>query len=154
MLVTLHDTTFTASGPLTLTCTEGLSLSSETMSDDGRLTLTDADADKHDLRVILSAFTAFNDACDSSFCHEVVSAPNLLTDTVLQESLFNILPIKKPSKTSLMEQLDLIMMWCLTVRCCCLGPTLLSAGSAVINFLSMSQCESCVLFIQYSVSNA
>ena len=71
MLVTLHDSTFAAGGPLQLTCTEGLSLSAETLSDGGRLTPTDADSDKHELRVILSAFATLTDTCDSSLCHEV-----------------------------------------------------------------------------------
>jgi len=72
MLVTLHDSTFSADSPLQLTCTEGLSLSAETLSDDGRLTLTDADSNKHELRVILSAFATLTDSCDSSLCHEVM----------------------------------------------------------------------------------
>ena len=71
MLVTLHDSTFTAGSMLQLTCTQGLSLSAETLSDDGRLTPTDADNDRHELHVILSAFATLTDTCDGSLCHEV-----------------------------------------------------------------------------------
>jgi len=71
MSVTLHDTTFTVSEPLQLTCTEGLSLSGEMLSDDGKLTPTYADSDRHELRVILSAFATLTDTFDSSLCHEV-----------------------------------------------------------------------------------
>jgi len=86
MLVRLHDSTFTASEPLQLTCTEGLSLSGGTLSDDGKLTPTDADTDKHELRVILSAFVTLTDNSDSSLCHEVTLLQSLnifviLTDT-------------------------------------------------------------------------
>ena len=76
MLVTFHDSTFSADSPLQLTCTEGLSLSAETLSDDGRLTPTDADSDKHELRVILSAFATLTDSCDSSLSHEVTYSCN------------------------------------------------------------------------------
>ena len=71
LLVVLDDTTFTAAEPLMLTCTEGLLLSGETLSDDGRLTPTDADSGKHELRVVLNACAMFTDTCDSSVCHEV-----------------------------------------------------------------------------------
>jgi len=74
LLVTLHDTTFSASGPLQLTCTEGLSLSAETLSDDGRLMPTDADSDKQEMHVTLSAYATFA-TCDSSLCHEVKLSP-------------------------------------------------------------------------------
>jgi len=77
-LVTLHDTTFTAGEPLQLTCSEGLSVSGETLSADGKLTPADADTDKHELRVILSAFVTLTDTSDSSLCHEVtLSLSNL-----------------------------------------------------------------------------
>jgi len=71
LLVVLDDTTFTAAEPLMLTCTEGLLLSGETLSDDGRLTPTDADSGKHELRVVLNACATFTDTCDSSMCYEV-----------------------------------------------------------------------------------
>ena len=72
MLVTLQDTAFTAGTALQLTCTEGLSLSGDAVSDSGTLTLTDADSDTRELRVILSAFVMLtDDTCDSSLCHEV-----------------------------------------------------------------------------------
>lgn len=71
LLVRLHDTTFTATEPLQLACTEGLTLSGERLSDDGKLMLTDADSDKQELRVILSAFATLTDTRDSSLCHEV-----------------------------------------------------------------------------------
>ena len=72
VLVTLHDSTFTAGKPLHVTCTDGLSLSGDTLTDDGRLTPTDADSDKRELRVILSAFATLTDTCDSLLCHEVI----------------------------------------------------------------------------------
>jgi len=72
MIVTLHDTTFTADTALQLTCSERLSLSGGVVSaDSGRLMLTDADAGKHELRVILSAFAMLTDTGESSLCHEV-----------------------------------------------------------------------------------
>ena len=79
LLVTLHDSTLTGSTTLQLTCTEGLSLSGDTVTDSGRLTLTDADSGKHELRVILSAFAMLTDTCDSSLCHEVTLSTCLLT---------------------------------------------------------------------------
>jgi len=71
MTVTLHDTTFADSGLLQLTCTEGLSLSADTLSRDGRLTLTDTDSERREMRVILSAFATLTDASDSLLSHEV-----------------------------------------------------------------------------------
>jgi len=71
MVVILHDTTFSADTMLQLTCTDGLSLSGDAVTDGGRLALTDADSGKHELRVIISAFAMFTDTSDSSSCHEV-----------------------------------------------------------------------------------
>ena len=91
LVVTLHDSTFTTgSEPLQLTCTEGLSLSGETLSDDGRLISTDADSDKHELCVILSAFATLADTSDSSLCHEVTFADtcdsSLFYDVILADT--------------------------------------------------------------------
>lgn len=90
MLVTLHDSVFTAGTALQLMCTEGLSLTGDTVShcgavfiDGGRLTLTDADSGTHELRVTLSAFALLTDTCDSSLTHEVTSPTCLLTPKVM-----------------------------------------------------------------------
>jgi len=77
MTVTLHDATFAASGPLQLTCAEGLSLIGDTLSADGILLPTDADSDGHRSRVTLCAFATLADACDSTLHFPVGNAADL-----------------------------------------------------------------------------